>query len=58
VAARPDWSEAILHDARGRTVMNTSIRRARRCQKDEEWPVGADPERHRRPAHVAANQPT
>jgi signal transduction histidine kinase len=26
VAARADWSEAILHDARGRVVMNTSIR--------------------------------
>jgi signal transduction histidine kinase/CheY-like chemotaxis protein len=25
VAARPDWSEAILHDARGRVVMNTSV---------------------------------
>src|SRR5262245_21817672 len=25
VAARPDWSEAILHDARGRVVLNTSI---------------------------------
>ena len=25
VAARSDWSEAILHDARGRVVMNTSI---------------------------------
>src|SRR5262245_32609026 len=25
VAARPDWTEAILHDARGRMVMNTSI---------------------------------
>ena len=25
VAARPDWIEAILHDARGRVVMNTRI---------------------------------
>ena len=25
VAARPDWSELILHDGRGRMVMNTSV---------------------------------
>jgi hypothetical protein len=25
--------------------------------ESEGWPVDADPERHRRPAHVAANRP-